>query len=827
MVNKLERGQATVFISYAREDKDFALTLVKHLGDRGIEAKGDWLLTTGEDYAKRLREFSLVTHAFIFIITPDSIKSTPCLNELALAVENKKQILPVCRRDHQDDTLLDSALRAPQWTFLREGDDVDLGMGELVKAINTDFALMDMHGRLLVAADNWHNNGRNRSYLLRRDGLKNAEGWLAMTSGQPDKLPQPIPLQTEFILASQRARSRGTRIGVGISAGVILSLTILSIVAWAQRTSAVTNAGEARKQTAEAERQRNQAEENAAEAKRQQSEAERQRKVAEDNATEAKRQKKVAEDNATEAERQRNQAEENAAEARRQQGIAEDRQVAAQTAQLDATSSQMFAESRRVEAQRELERERLAQLNEDLEITELENYQTGDKLGLRLKNLKSEISQTEQELKTLDARGREYRQKGVAMLHQADQKWSGLRAGSSWVEPRQRPTVPTLFSLEVLDATNGECMILHYGDLDRPNFVLIGGGMRPIFKKILEPRLAELKGTWGQAGALHLDTVIASHLDAETSEGLIALTENILSDRQAGRSPKYTIGTLWYNSFEPLPKRWPKAHLPLNAQTLGIQQNAPFDHFVMRPDSGAVRIAKTPLEITVINPDSRRIKDLAAHWIDRARDFDKRAEEESKDNPTPAEIPQEKFSSRDLIRLQAPNGPLSGSVFEGYREKQVGVTNLASIAVVFELFGKRILYAGDAVGSDILKGLHAAGYLSAAGTAHVDLMIVPHSGSDYNVTKDFFRRVTADHYVLLGDGQHKNPEVATLKMIEEARADAEITLYFANRDGRDDHGTRLDQYFLENVPWAKSHRRVFRRFNEQHILINLLDSVRY
>src|SRR5215213_1758701 len=311
MVNKMEgRGRATVFISYAREDKDFALTLVKILEGRGIEAKGDWLLTPGEDYEKRLREFNLGTHAFVFIISPNSIKSEPCLNELALAVTHKKQILPVSRRDHHDDTLLDSALRVPQWIFLREGDDAEHGMAELVKAINTDFALMDMHGRLLVAADNWHNHGRNRSYLLRKDGLKNAEGWLVMTNAQRDKLPQPTPLEAEFIVASQRARSRVMRTGLGISLCVILALTILSIVAWAQRANAIANSEEAKKQTEIATSNEN-------ESKRQQAEAERQKKNAEDNATKA-------ENNAKEAKRQQTEAEKQQLRAERQTQIAKE-----------------------------------------------------------------------------------------------------------------------------------------------------------------------------------------------------------------------------------------------------------------------------------------------------------------------------------------------------------------------------------------------------------------------------------------------------------------------------------------------------------------------
>lgn len=314
--------KSTVFISYAREDGEFVRALRAGLEERGVESKGDWLLTTGEDYETRLRELNLEAHALLFVISPDSIKSEACRNELALAVEHKKRILPISRRDHGDDNLLDSALRAPQWTFLREGNDFARGVGELVTGVNTDFDLMETHGRLLLAADNWRNNGRNRSYLLRKDGLRSAEAWLAVTSAQPDKLPQPTPLEIEFIFASRRARSRGTRIGLGIATAVALALAALSVVALAQRSRAVASAGEANTQRLKAQENESKAIANA-------EEAELRKKEAEDNFKEAERQREEAESQRKEAETQRNQAEaariaerEQREEADKQRGLA-------------------------------------------------------------------------------------------------------------------------------------------------------------------------------------------------------------------------------------------------------------------------------------------------------------------------------------------------------------------------------------------------------------------------------------------------------------------------------------------------------------------------
>jgi beta-lactamase superfamily II metal-dependent hydrolase len=61
---------------------------------------------------------------------------------------------------------------------------------------------------------------------------------------------------------------------------------------------------------------------------------------------------------------------------------------------------------------------------------------------------------------------------------------------------------------------------------------------------------------------------------------------------------------------------------------------------------------------------------------------------------------------------------------------------------------------------------------------HLDILKVPHHGSDRNVDDSFFERVTADHYIISGDGEHGNPERETLEMIERARGTDDYTIYF-------------------------------------------------
>lgn len=234
--NKLS-NKSTVFISYAREDEVFVQTKLITLSEFNIELKGDWLLTPGDDYEKRLKGFNLEAHALIFVISPDSISSPACINELSIAVECKKQILPISYRNHYDDDLLDSALRSPQWTFMREGDDLKLAISQLAKAIKTDFVLMDVHSRLLTATDNWVNNNKNKSYLLRGNNLKEAENWFAKVAIQPDKLPQPTPLESNYILTSRRTENktlRGVIVAVGIAFLITFGLMIFSYTEYAK-----------------------------------------------------------------------------------------------------------------------------------------------------------------------------------------------------------------------------------------------------------------------------------------------------------------------------------------------------------------------------------------------------------------------------------------------------------------------------------------------------------------------------------------------------------------------------------------------------------------
>ena len=58
--------------------------------------------------------------------------------------------------------------------------------------------------------------------------------------------------------------------------------------------------------------------------------------------------------------------------------------------------------------------------------------------------------------------------------------------------------------------------------------------------------------------------------------------------------------------------------------------------------------------------------------------------------------------------------------------------------------------------------------LDKQGKFHVDVLKVPHHGSDRNVSPEFFNTVSADYYVISANGRDDNPSVDTLKWIIES-----------------------------------------------------------
>lgn len=303
-----------------------------------------------------------------------------------------------------------------------------------------------------------------------------------------------------------------------------------------------------------------------------------------------------------------------------------------------------------------------------------------------------------------------------------------------------------LFTLEALRAGRGDCLLLHSGDRVSPRLALIDGGPAGVFERSLLPRLEELRYQVSE-GSLRIPLMMVSHVDREHLDGLVDLTRHLAAQRAEGLTPDCRVDLLWLNLFENLlgeegAERLARAldghrdlgrrarllldgtsrarELKMNARRLSIPVNSPFAG-VVTAGSGARPIMVGRMKITVLGPSERKLSGLRRAGMETV---------------------------------------------ERFCEEALG---LASIVVLAELSGKKMLLTGDARGEDVIEGARNAGFLDDGGRLEVDLLKVPHHGSFRGAEADFFAAFPADNYVFSGRG----PDLETFETLFAARREDE------------------------------------------------------
>jgi WD40 repeat protein len=231
-----EAGRYDAFISYAREDSDFVVDrLLEALRERGQQVWLDLDITGGAKWRERVMRAIEACKALIFVISPASVASGACGQELDDAVALNKLVIPVVYRDDYHGSL-PSALADAEWVFLRGCDDFSVGMDRLVEALETDLQWRDQHTRLAGRAREWVDSGRNASYLLRGADLRGAEAWLTQQEGHREA---PTREHREYIARSRQAAGRRLYTLIGaLSVGLMIA-TGLAIFALIKENQAV------------------------------------------------------------------------------------------------------------------------------------------------------------------------------------------------------------------------------------------------------------------------------------------------------------------------------------------------------------------------------------------------------------------------------------------------------------------------------------------------------------------------------------------------------------------------------------------------------------
>ena len=212
---------ASVFVSYSRKNIDFAKQLIGRLQERELDFWVDWEgIPPTVDWMKEIQRGIEEADTFLFIISPDSIDSKVCKDELDLAVENGKRLIPVVAHEVKWDEVPPN-LSHLNYIFFRESDDFEAALNKLLTAVNTDYAWVQTHRRLQVKALEWERSTKENGYLLRGRDLDDAEQQISINA---NKDPNPTDIQREYVLKSRQGSTRQRRVTTGILIGLIAGM---------------------------------------------------------------------------------------------------------------------------------------------------------------------------------------------------------------------------------------------------------------------------------------------------------------------------------------------------------------------------------------------------------------------------------------------------------------------------------------------------------------------------------------------------------------------------------------------------------------------------
>ncbi len=351
-----------------------------------------------------------------------------------------------------------------------------------------------------------------------------------------------------------------------------------------------------------------------------------------------------------------------------------------------------------------------------------------------------------------------------------------------------------VFSLEALQAFQGDSLLLHAGD----RLCLIDGGPRSTWETSLRPRLEQLRAARAPGGGpLRIDLAMVSHIDDDHIHGLTDLGGAMVELADDHQPQPYELGGLWHNAFDDVlgnrDQELADAGAPVVASVgqgrvlrdqsvrLGWPRNEPFGGLVVAPRE----VPFGDATLTVVAPAAPALADLDAKW-------------------------------EEVVSKQAAKTHVTE-----YADRSV--FNLSSIVVLAEADGKSMLLCGDARGDHVLGGLETAGRLPAGGALALDVLKLPHHGSIRNVEADFFTRLLARHYVISANGRDGNPESATLQAIADSRADDDFTIHLTNHDGQDDLAARLDAFVAARDGAGRAYGIEFRDTAALSLRIDLAD----
>jgi hypothetical protein len=199
----IEEGYYDGFVSFGRQESHgFAHSVANRLNESGLNIFIDLNdIPLIIDNKEHIYSEILKSDNFIYIISPNAIRSEYCKKELDFAIKNKKRIIPISHIiPAESQKQVDLIVANKKIIKSNKGLGLASVIDEVKKRINTDREYVHRHTFYLSQARKWRYLGENQSDLLFGEERKNATEWLKTSSAELF----PLKDHVDFINASKK-----------------------------------------------------------------------------------------------------------------------------------------------------------------------------------------------------------------------------------------------------------------------------------------------------------------------------------------------------------------------------------------------------------------------------------------------------------------------------------------------------------------------------------------------------------------------------------------------------------------------------------------------
>jgi beta-lactamase superfamily II metal-dependent hydrolase len=367
-----------------------------------------------------------------------------------------------------------------------------------------------------------------------------------------------------------------------------------------------------------------------------------------------------------------------------------------------------------------------------------------------------------------------------------------------------------IFTLEALQAAHGDALLLHYGQAHSPMLAVVDAGPSGIYRDSVRPRLEQIRAHRAPGATMTIDFVVVSHIDDDHIHGITDLTKELVAAAGAPGDPPFAITNLWHNAFTDVVDDDDVSGVAAAVATASLESDGHASGL-----AGAASSLETALVLASVGQGDQLRRDADRLSLNR-NDGKKLLVAPAKTDmghglkvtivgPLKDQLEALQREWDKSIKRKKGTAHEQAAAVAAYVDDSI--PNLSSIVLLLELHGKRMLLTGDARGDFVLAGLKATGHLKK--TLHLDVLKVPHHGSNRDVEKAFFKQVTADHYVISANGKYGNPDTETLEMLAAARGDARFTIHLTNHKGERGLRKRLDAFYKKALAAGAKFKLVY------------------